>query len=79
MRTVEATGLIYTGETGYYHPHSAFCRRRYADGDFGDSSTAAATTTSTSTGRSRNDDWDRFASLPPIIRPRRYWASRSGA
>ena len=37
VRAVEETGLIYMlGETGYYHAHSAWCRRRFADGDFGD-------------------------------------------
>lgn len=36
VRAVEETGLIYMlGETSYYHPSAVYCRKRYAQGDFG--------------------------------------------
>ena len=73
VRTVEATGLIYMlGETGYYHPHSAFCRRRYADGDFGDFVYGEGGYYHDMAHFYRsfwlsNDDWRPFASLPPMF------------
>lgn len=37
VRTVEETGLVYMlGETSYYYPAVIYCRRRYAQGDFGE-------------------------------------------
>ena len=34
--TVKSTGLIYMmGETAYYRPDTIYCRKRFADGDFG--------------------------------------------
>ena len=34
--TVKSTGLTYMlGETSYYYPVAIYCRKRYADGDFG--------------------------------------------
>ncbi|MDR3689192.1 MAG: Gfo/Idh/MocA family oxidoreductase [Fimbriimonas sp.] len=36
VRTVEATGQIYMiGETSYYYPGAIYCRRRFAEGGFG--------------------------------------------
>ena len=75
VRTVEATGLIYMlAETGYYHPHSAFCRRRYADGDFGDFVYGEGGYYHDMAHFYRsfwlsNDDWKPFASLPPMFYP----------
>ena len=75
VRTVEATGLIYMlGETGYYHPHSAYCRRRYVEGDFGDFVYGEGGYHHDMAHFYRsfwlsNDDWKPFASLPPMFYP----------
>ena len=72
--TVKSTGLTYMlGETSYYYPVAIYCRKRFANGDFGrfvygegeyihDMSHFYA-----SFQHSGGDQWRSHASLPPMF------------
>jgi len=75
-RTVEETGLTYMlGETSYYRPPNIYCRKRFANGDFGrfvygeghyyhDMSHFYSPFFN-----ANGDEWKRVASIPPMLYP----------
>lgn len=76
VKTVESTGQVYMlGETSYYRPPNIYCRKRFANGDFGrfvygeghyyhDMSHFYSPYYD-----ANGEDWKRFASFPPMLYP----------
>lgn len=77
IEEVEQNDLIYmTGETSYYYPSAIYCRKRFANGDFGKIVYGeAAYLHDMSHGfyeayqHSDGDNWKKAAGLPPMYYP----------
>ena len=76
VELVEKTRLTYSmGETGYYRPASIFCRKKYAEGIFGDFVYAEAQYNHDITHLfetyqyTEGADWKKMAGMPPMSYP----------